>query len=60
MNKEKTKVIWIGKKRLSKDKLSATKCLDWGKSEFDLLGIDFSTDIDTMPEINFAKVLQKI
>ena len=60
MNKEKTKVIWIGKKRLSKDKLSVTECLDWGKSEFNLLGIDFSTDIDAMPEINFAKVLQKI
>ena len=41
MNKEKTKVIWIGKKRLSKDKLSVTECLDWGKSEFNLLGIDF-------------------
>ena len=60
MNKEKTKVIRIGKKRLSKDKLSVTKCLDSSKSEFNILGIDFSTDFDSMPEINFSKALQKI
>ena len=60
MNKEKTKVIWIGKKRLSKDKLNVTECLDWGKAEFKLLGIEFSTDIDAMPEINYSKALEKI
>ena len=57
MNKEKTKVIWIGKKRLSKDKLNVTECLDWGKSEFKILGIEFSTDVDAMPEINYSKAL---
>ena len=58
MNKEQ--VIWIGKKRLSKDKLNVTECLDWGKSEFRLLGIESSTDIYAMPEINYSKALEKI
>ena len=34
MNKEKTKVIWIGRKKLSKDKLNFTIDLEWGCTDF--------------------------
>ena len=37
MNKEKTKVIWIGRKRYSKDKLKVSVNLDWGNTDFTLL-----------------------
>ena len=36
LNTDKTKVIWIGRKKYSKDKLSSTYNLIWGSEEFDL------------------------
>ena len=34
MNKEKTKVIWIGRKKFSKDKLNVSVDLEWGCTDF--------------------------
>ena len=48
MNKEKTKVIWIGRKKFSKDKLKVTTKLEWGCTNFNLLGIEFSTNLSTI------------
>ena len=59
MNSEKTKVIWIGCKKHSKDKLNVTARLEWGVSKFTLLGLEFSTDLDTIPEMNYNKVLSQ-
>ena len=59
MNKEKTKVIWIGRKRQSKDKLNVSTNLEWGCSKFTLLGIEFSTNLSEMMELNYTKSLQK-
>ena len=59
MNKEKTKVIWIGRKKHSKDKLKVAVNLDWGKVEFVLLGIAFNVDLAKMPETNLNSVLIK-
>ena len=42
MNTEKTRVIWIGTKKHSKEKLM-DKGLLWGCTHFDLLGIKFQT-----------------
>ena len=44
MNKEKTKITWIGQKKFSKDKLEISVKLDWGDTEFTLLGLNFSVD----------------
>ena len=60
MNKEKTKVIWIGQKKSSKDKLNVTTSLEWGCTNFTLLGIEFSTNLSTIPELNYTKALEKI
>ena len=60
MNKEKTKVIWIGRKKNSKDKLKVSVNLDWGKSEFILLGITFNVDLVNMPENNLNNALDKV
>ena len=59
MNKEKTKIIWIGRKRFSKEKLKVNQNLDWGNTEFTLLGIEFSTYINNMPKINYQKSIDK-
>ena len=45
MNKEKTKVIWIGQKKISKDKLNITTDLEWRCTNFTLLGIEFSINL---------------
>ena len=58
MNKEKTKVIWIGRKKHSKDKLKITEKLDWSKTEFKLLGITFNVDLYQMPVINLNHILE--
>ena len=60
MNKEKTKVIWLGRKKYSKEKLSVSVNLDWGCSEFTLLGIKFSRDMEKMLDANFTPALAKM
>ena len=60
MNKEKTKVIWLGRKNHSKEKLNVSVNLDWGSSEFTLLGIKFSTDMEKMLDANFTPALAKM
>ena len=57
MNSDKTKVIWIGCKKHSKDKLDVTARLEWGVSNFTLLGMEFSTDLEKIPEMNYDKIL---
>ena len=42
INTEKTKIIWIGKKKFSSDKL-IPRNFDWNIATFNLLGIKFST-----------------
>ena len=60
MNMDKTKVIWRGRKKYSKDKLNATYNLIWGDEEFDLLGITFSVDLNTTTIKNYQKAQVKI
>ena len=60
MNLENTKVIWIGRKRFSKEKLSVSAQLEWGSTDFTLLGIDFTTNLSNITEQNYQKALQKI
>ena len=60
INKDKTKIIWIGKKRNSIDILETQPPLQWGSTEFDLLGLTFSTDMSKILELNYKKYLPVI
>ena len=60
MNKDKTKIIWIGRKKHSKDKLNTTQKLEWGDTEFDLLGIHFSINLQDMQQANYLKYTNQI
>ena len=60
MNTEKTKVIWIGCKRHSKDKLKVNVRLAWDEINFTLLGVKFSTNLEEMPEINYRNSILQI
>ena len=53
MNTSKTKIIWIGRKRYSKDKLNVNPRLEWGITDFNMLGIEFNVELDKMPKINY-------
>jgi hypothetical protein len=53
MNTSKTKVVWVGNKRYSDLILCLDFNLDWSYSNFKLLGIEFSIDLYTMPDLNF-------
>ena len=60
MNADKTKVIWIGCKRHSKDKLKVNTRLNWDESHFTLLGVKFCTNLEDMPEINYRNSILEI
>ena len=60
VNTEKTKIVWTGKKTYSKDKYQLNKNLEWGATEFILLGIVFSVKLESMIELNFNSAIQKI
>ena len=52
MNKEKTKMIWIGTKRFSKEKLNIPTNLNCGNKAFNFLVIEFSTDLKIISASN--------
>ena len=60
VNTDKTKLIWIGKKRYCKDKFDIGKCLTWGVTEFDLLGVTFAVDLDKMIDLNYSNIVNKV
>ena len=54
VNTEKTQIVWIGKKKHSKEKI-ACKSYTWTTvTNFKLLGIIFSVDLDKCPELNYS------
>ena len=57
MNTMKTKVIWIGRKRFSKDKLKVNTTFEWGTTEFNLLGLEFNVDLDKMVQKNYLNAI---
>ena len=60
VNTDKTQIVWIGKKRHSKEKIETGKNLIWGSSEFYLLGIQFSVSLDKINKLNFDPIIIKI
>ena len=60
INADKKKIVWIGKKRNSKDKLKVSLNLDLGATEFRLLGLYFSVDLTKMTELNYSVAINKI
>ena len=58
MNKEKTKVVWIGRNRYSREKLFISEKLHWINSDFTLLGLQFSANLSLIPEKNYSKAIE--
>ena len=60
MNMSKTKMVWIGKKKYSMEKLRCANSLNWGTNLFTLLGIDFDVNLQNIPALNYSKALIKV
>ena len=59
INMNKTKLVWIGRKKYSIDKIDVSYKLEWGIQQFKLLGIHFSVNLDEMPQLNYVKALEQ-
>ena len=60
VNTDKTNLVLLGKKKHSKDIIDSSGELVWGTTEFDLLGIQFVVDLESIPNLNYSLVLSKI
>ena len=60
MNMSKTKMVWIGKKKYSMEKLRCASSLNWGTNLFTLLGIDFDVNLQNIPAHNYSKALIRV
>ena len=60
MNKDKTKLIWIGCKKFVKEKLNVSENLKWGETQFSLLGLEFSTALEKILSLNYGKAMTKM
>lgn len=61
INFTKTKMVWIGSKKFSKDVFHHSRWkLSWNNLNFELLGIKFSVKLDEMEELNYLPKLSEI
>ena len=61
INYIKSKAIWIGSKKYSKDVYHHTRWkLEWGSNQFSLLGINFTLNLNEIIESNFDPKMKQI
>ena len=60
MNKEKSELVWVEKAKRSKSKLCKDIKLSWGATEFKLLGIQFTTNLENIVSKNYEPILGKV
>ena len=60
MDMSKTKMVWIGQRKYSKEKLCCASALNWGTNLFTLLGIDFDVNLQNIPAHNYSKALTRV
>ena len=56
VNKDKTQIVWIGKKKHCKEKLLNLN-FQWDICQFTLLGVKFSVDLEKCIELNYSTKL---
>ena len=60
VNASKTRAVWIGSMKFSGETFNHRLKLDWTQNDFVILGIKFSCNIDTIPEINYNEKVKEI
>ena len=56
MNTTKTKLLWLGRNRFSKDKLKVKVKLDWDIQPFSVFGVTFDRDLNQRIELNYCQM----
>ena len=59
VNVEKTKLVWIGSRKNSLQKLDVNQDMCWGENKFSLLGLQFTVNLIQIPRINFDIAIEK-
>lgn len=61
INSSKTKIVWIGSNFFSKQVYHHTRWkLEWGCTKFNLLGIEFSVELEKNVSLNYSVQIPKI
>ena len=60
VNASKTRAVWIGSMKFSGETFNRRLKLDWTQNDFDILGIKFSCNLDTIPKINYNEKIKEI
>ena len=60
VNASKTRAVWIGSMKFIGETFNHRLKLDWTQNDFDILGIIFSCNLDTIPEINYNEKIKEI
>ena len=60
VNASKTRAVWIRSMKFSGETFNHRLKLDWTQNDFDILGIKFSCNLDTIPEINYNEKIKEI
>ena len=60
VNFDKTKVVWIGKKKYSSDTIKTRWKLTWMQTQFEMLGIKFDVNLENIIKLNYENKLVEI
>lgn len=60
INIEKTRAIWIGALSNSHTRLCCDVNLDWSQDSFKVLGVNFSSNVNDIWDLNYHEVLNKV
>ena len=60
VNMDKTKVVWFGSMKNSKQKLCLDENLSWEEGVFTLLGVKFTINLENMIKINYEEKIRDI
>ena len=60
VNASKTRTVWIGSMKLSGETFNHRLKLDLTQNDFDILGIKFSCNLDTIREINYNEKIKEV
>ena len=60
LNANKTRAVWIGSQKFSGETFNHRLKLDWSQTDFTILGIKFSCNLDTIVDINYNVKLAEI
>ena len=60
INSSKTKAVWIGSKKFGGETVNHRFKFEWNQTEFTILGIRFSSNLNNMIELNYKEKLSQI